>query len=198
MPVLVPRYTAEEIRHFPDDRLRYEVIRGQLFMTSAPGTWHQRAVRELQRVLQDYLELHALGEAIAAPYEVLFAEDTAVQPDLIVIQNDRAQQLDDERFNGPPSLAVEVISYSSKRTDRLEKRALYQEEGIPEYWIVDPGERRVERWTPSAREPVVLTDRLHWGGAPGVEPLEIDLVRLFEKVQAEPRDEGRGSEFGRY
>ena len=46
---LVPRYTAEEVRRFPDDRLRYEVIRGDLIVTPAPGTAHQRAVLELAR-----------------------------------------------------------------------------------------------------------------------------------------------------
>ena len=58
---------------------------------------------------------------------------------------------------GPPSLAVEVISYTSKRTDRLQKRRLYQEEGVPEYWIVDPDERRVERWRPRDETPEVLS-----------------------------------------
>jgi len=38
MSTLVPRYTAEEVRRFPDDRLRYEVIRGELVVTPAPGT----------------------------------------------------------------------------------------------------------------------------------------------------------------
>ena len=183
MATLVPRYTAEEIRNFPDRGLRYEVIRGALFVTPAPGTWHQRAVGEFQRLLHDYVERAGLGEALFAPFEVLFAPDTAVQPDVIVILRDRADQLDRERFTGRPSLAVEVISYSSKRTDRLEKRRLYQEEGIPEYWIVDCEERRVERWTPAANEPVIVTDRLHWQPAADVEPLEIDLPSVFEKVR---------------
>jgi len=62
----------------------------------------------------------------------------------------------------PPSLAVEVVSFSSKRTDRLQKRRLYHEEGVPEYWIVDPEERRVERWAPANDSPEVLTARLLW------------------------------------
>ena len=43
----VPRYTAAEVRDFPDHRVRYEVIRGELFVTPAPGLPHQRAVLEL-------------------------------------------------------------------------------------------------------------------------------------------------------
>ena len=72
MPTLVPLYTAEEIRHFPDDRLRYEVIRGELFVTPAPGIRHQRAVRDLCSTLQSYVAAHGLGEALPAPFEVEF------------------------------------------------------------------------------------------------------------------------------
>jgi len=182
MATLVPRYTAEEIRHFPDDRLRYEVIRGELFVTPAPGTAHQRAVGELYRLLQEYLERHGLGEAIIAPFEVEFAEDTAVQPDVIVILNDRADRLAAERFYGAPTLAVEVISYSSKRTDRLQKRLLYQEEAVPEYWVMDTDLRRVERWTPGAAEPELLTERLAWAPIAGIPPLPLDLPALFAKI----------------
>ena len=182
MPVQVPRYTAEEVRRFPDDRLRYEVIHGELFVTPAPGTAHQRAVLELGRRLQEYLLNHRIGEALVAPYEVEFAEDTAVQPDVLVILDDRAHQLTAERLIGPPSLAIEVVSYSSKRTDRLQKRSLYVEEGVEEYWIVDPGERRVERWRAGATEPQVLTDRLEWAPRAGVPALVIDLSALFRTI----------------
>jgi len=129
-----------------------------------------------------------------APFEVELTADSAVQPDVLVVLADRAHQLTPERLLGPLSLAVEVISYTSKRTDRLQKRRLYQEEGVPEYWIVDPEERRVERWRPADQEPEVLTDRLTWRpeevllGRPvaAAPALEIDLVaryveRMLEK-----------------
>ncbi len=182
MPAMVPQYTAEEIRRFPDDRLRYEVIRGELFVTPAPGTRHQRAVLELARALASYVEQHGIGEAIVAPYEVELADDTAVQPDVLVILGDRAAQLTPERLKGPPSLAVEVISYSSKRTDRLQKRALYMEVGVEEYWVVDCDQRHVERWRPGANAPDILTDALAWHPRPEVPPLTIDLPTLFRRV----------------
>ena len=182
MPALVPRYTAEEIRHFPDDRLRYEVIRGELLVTPAPGTPHQRAVVELLRLLQNYVERHGLGEALVAPFEVEFAVDTAVQPDLIVVLTERARHLTVERLIGPPSLAIEVVSYASKRTDRLQKRELYVAGGVDEYWIVDPELRRIERWTPGATEPEVLVKRLRWHPRRTISPLEVDLLDLFEKI----------------
>jgi Uma2 family endonuclease len=182
MSAMVPHYTAEEIRRFPDDRLRYEVIRGELFVTPAPGTRHQRAVLELVRALATYVEIHGIGEAIVAPYEVELADDTAVQPDVLVILDDRTAQLTTERLVGPPSLAVEIISYSSKRTDRLQKRALYMEVGVEEYWVVDCELRQVERWRPDADTPDVLTSALDWHPRPGVPPLTIDLSEVFRRV----------------
>ena len=182
MPTLVPSYSAAEIRGFPDDRLRYEVIRGELFVTPAPGMRHQRAVLELARRLQGYLEAHAIGEALPAPFEVEFTEDSAVQPDVIAILDTQRQRLTPERFYGPPALVLEIVSYSSKRTDRLEKRELYQAEGVPEYWVVDVDERRVERWRPTHAEPEVLTEEIAWQPAPGIPPILIDLRRLFDVV----------------
>jgi Uma2 family endonuclease len=150
MSTLVPRYTAEELRRFPDDHLRYEVIRGELVVTPAPGTAHQRAVLELARRLQEYLKRHVIGEALPAPFEVEFTEDSAVQPDILVILDPQRDRLTAARLYGPPALIVEVVSYSSKRTDRLHKRRLYSEEGVPEYWIVDTEARHIERWRPGA------------------------------------------------
>lgn len=180
--VQVPRYTAAELRRFPEDGLRYEVIHGDLFVTPAPGTVHQRAVLELGARLKAYLEAHGLGEALIAPYEVEFAKDTAVQPDVLVILNDRAHQLTRKRLMGAPSLAVEVISYSSKRTDRLQKRALYVDEGAEEYWVVDPGLARVERWRAHGNVPEVLTDRLLWAPRPDAPAFELDLGAFFRKI----------------
>jgi Uma2 family endonuclease len=182
MPSLAPRYTAAEIRTFPDHRVRYEVIRGQLFVTPAPGTRHQRAVMELARQLQDYLDAHRLGEALPAPFEVQFTDDSAVQPDVLVILESQRAALTGERFHGPPALVVEVVSYSSKRTDRLEKRTLYQTEGVPEYWIVDVDARQVERWRSAAREPEILTADLMWQPGPETAPLKIALPALFARV----------------
>ena len=182
MPLAVPRYTAEEVRRFPDDRLRYEVIRGELFVTPAPGTRHQRAVRELCQALHAYVVEHRLGEALPAPFEVEFTDDSAVQPDVLVMLEPQRERITPERLYGPPALAIEVVSYSSRRTDRLQKRQLYREEGVPEYWIVDTEARQVERWRPGAASPEIVTRALSWQPVASVPPLNIDLESLFRIV----------------
>ena len=184
MPLAIPRYTAEEVRRFPDDRLRYEVIRGELFVTPAPGTPHQRAVRELCTALHAYVVTHGLGEALPAPFEVEFTEDSAVQPDVLVTLAPQGERLTRKRLYGPPALVVEVVSYSSKRTDRLQKRQLYQEEGVPEYWIVDMDARHLERWQRGAPRAEIVTRVLSWQPVVSVPPLFIDLETLFRTVWA--------------
>jgi len=189
MASLVPRYTAAEVRKFPDGGLRYEVIRGELFVSPAPGTPHQRIVGELFARLHRYVGAQRVGEVLPGPFEIVFAKDTAVQPDILVIPNERAGQLTAKRLYGAPSLAVEVISYSSKRTDRLQKHELYRAEGVDEYWIVDPDLRRVERWRSGSEVPELLTERLVWSPKAGVPSLVISLKPLFRAARAglEPR-----------
>jgi len=182
MVAQVPRYTAAEVRTFDDRRLRFEVIGGELLVSPAPGTPHQRAVGALHAILREYVRECGLGEAFVAPFEVELAEDTAVQPDVLVLLRGQAARLTRERLLGAPALVVEVISYSSKRTDRLQKRELYQAEGVAEYWIVDPELRRVERWTPGATAPEILTERVVWQPAAGTPRLEIGLPALFDEV----------------
>lgn len=189
MAIPVPGYTAAEVRGFDNPRLRFEVIRGELLVTPAPGTLHQRVVVRLLRALHEYVERHGIGEALVAPFEVEFADDTAVQPDVLVILADRADRLEAERLYGAPSLVVEVVSYASKRVDRLQKRELYMTQGVAEYWVVDPGLRRVERWTPGSVSPELSSDRLEWCPDTNVPPLDIDLQQLFDRAH---RGLGRG------
>jgi len=182
MATLVPRYTAAEVRTFPDDRVRYEVIRGELFVTPAPRRPHQRAVIEFAIRLHQYVTSHQLGETLPAPFEVEFAEDSAVQPDVLVLLDRDAPRITEERLYGPPALVIEIVSHSSRRTDRLQKRDLYQDFSVPEYWIVDLDQRRVERWQPQSSSAEIITGTLAWRPDPTIPPLEIDLPSLFTTV----------------
>ena len=43
-----------------------------------------------------------------------------------------------------PDLTAEVISRGSWKRDRVEKKALYEQAGVAEYWIVDPDSETIE------------------------------------------------------
>jgi len=76
-------------------------------------------------------------------------------------------------------LAIEIVSPSSARGDRLVKRRLYQRQRVATYWIVDPDARLVEVWQPDDERPEIVTDVLRWRVAPDAEDLAVDLEKLF-------------------
>ena len=78
-------------------------------------------------------------------------------------------------------LAIEVLSPSTARHDRFTKRRLYQEVGIPAYWIVDPDERAFEVWTPDARFPTVERERVAWDPG-GTAAFTVELAELFRPI----------------
>jgi Uma2 family endonuclease len=173
------RLTLEELHALPDDGKRYELIDGVLFVTPSPTYGHQGIAGRLFYVLYPYAR-DAGFDAYHAAADVAFGPATCVQPDVFVIprraDGTRAQRFEDV---GRLLLSVEVISRSSSRTDRREKRDLYQREGVPVYWIIDGEHSTVEVWRPGLEAPELERERLtlHLPGA--AAPLVIDLPDLF-------------------
>jgi Uma2 family endonuclease len=56
------------------------------------------------------------------------------------------------------------------------------DERVPEYWIVDPDGRLIERWSPDDHRPEILSAMISWQPDPRVPPLEIDLPRFFAEA----------------
>ena len=121
-----------------------------------------------------------MGEAYPGG-DVCGGTDSLVIPDLLVMDLESARTGDWKRM-GTPLLVVEVLSPSSRRDDRFTKRRLYQEIGVPVYWLVDPDARAVEIWTPDAAFPVVEHASVSWHPTGAGEPLVIALPELFREV----------------
>jgi len=181
MPFCVPFYTVADVRALPDDGNRYEVIAGELLVTPAPGTKHQRVLADLFLLIGTYVKRHDLGEAWFAPLDVIFGPTTLVEPDLLFVRRDRIHIVTERELTGPPDLVVEVVSPSSARSDRGRKRALYLDEGVTEYWVVDADRQQVEVWRPGVAVQV-WSDVHPWQPDSGVEPLMVDLRAVFAGV----------------
>ena len=170
------------VRALPDDGNRYEVVDGELLVAPAPSVRHQRAVGMIYFDLTTYARATGAGETFYSPAVISTREDRLVQPDLFVVSRTlgRVKQWPDVTHL---LLAVEVLSPSTARADRLVKRRLYAEIA-DEYWIVDLDARLIERWRPGDARPEIITDRLVWQPA-DAEPFEFDLPQYFAKVNAE-------------
>ena len=182
MPQAAEVWTAEQVRALPDDDLRHEVVDGEHLVTPAPRAPHQIAVFELMRCLDPYVRRHGLGRVMHSPADLEFDAHTLLQPDLFVTSSRRVKTWQDAL---PLRLAVEVLSPSTERADRIVKRRRLQRARVPEYWIVDLDARLVERWRPGGRRPEVLEERLEWRPEPSLAPLVLDLPALFREVHAE-------------
>jgi Uma2 family endonuclease len=131
-------YTRADLEQTPDDGRRYELIDGVLVVSAAPGWKHQRATSRLLRRLMSVAP--AAFEVIVGPFGVALADDTELQPDIIV---GRVEAFT-EREIVAPALVVEVLSPSTRLIDTHVKRARFELAGIPSYWVVDPVARPAE------------------------------------------------------
>jgi Uma2 family endonuclease len=182
MPVLKREWTADDLADLPDDGQRYEVIDGELFVTPSPSLPHQQAIAELYVLLREYLSRERIGNAYFAPADVIFSPIRAVQPDVLVlplIDGRRPERYGDV---GQLLLAVEVLSASTARADRVAKRKLFRDEGVAEYWVIDLDARTVERSTPADTRVDVLIDRLEWFPVGAQSAFAMDLDDYFKRV----------------
>lgn len=172
-------WTAERVQALPPDGNKYEVVWGELLVTPAPRVAHQRVVFRLSRWIADYCDAHQLGEAFGVAADISWSEDTLVQPDIFVVAKDESFG-DDWRSVHTLELVVEVLSPSTARQDRVQKRKLYQSRGVATVWLIDIENRFVEEWTPEAMFPMRHTERVTWHPRGASVPLVAELDRLFE------------------
>ncbi|CAN5758029.1 Uma2 family endonuclease [soil metagenome] len=137
------RYTYADLATFPDDHLRREILDGDLVVNPAPTTRHQDAAIALAVGLFNYSRTNG-GKALIAPYDVLFAADNVVEPDLSFVRSDHLDQIGNKYMEGPPDLVIEISSPSTRRLELIQKKELYERFGVPEYWYVDLEAERVE------------------------------------------------------
>ncbi len=188
-------YSAQMVRAIPDDGRRYETVHGELLVTPAPIAWHQEVISRLGMRIRLFLERYPVGHLFASPADIsypvghLFASpadiswgpDILVQPDLFVVQMDQAKKMEWSQMKDL-LLAVEVLSPSTARYDRFTKRRLYQDIGIPLYWIVDLNAKCVEIWKPDQLFPEVAAESVTWSPTGVSDELIVGMEELFRPL----------------
>jgi Uma2 family endonuclease len=133
-----PRTIMEVYKMLPEGTLA-ELINGQLFMSPAPSTIHQRVSRKVLLRLEQFVEIHQLGEIFIAPYDVYLDEEkNAVQPDISFVSMQSSSIVKAHGIVGVPDLVVEFLLPGNNKYDLTTKRDLYEKFGVKEYWIIDP------------------------------------------------------------
>jgi len=138
--------TYRDYEALPADGRRYELHEGELSVTAAPGVPHQRLVGALFRLLSEYVIARGLGEVFVSPVDCIFSDTTVLQPDVLYLAADRSALASTRGIEGPPTLAVEILSPGTLSIDRGVKLQLYARYGVPHYWIIDPEGRGIEAY----------------------------------------------------
>ena len=181
-------YTIEDIYALPDGE-RAELIDGQIYYMAPPTRTHQRNVTELTVVIHEYIKKnHGKCEVNVSPFAVFLDSlkdktQNYVEPDISVICDN--EKLDDKGCHGSPDWVIEVVSPSSRRLDYGRKQALYLENAVKEYWVVDAARQTVtvynlmDDWIPSIYG---FADKVRAGLFEG---LEIDFTEMKKFVGGE-------------
>jgi len=137
------RWNYEEYYCLDDDQ-RHEIIDGNLLMAPSPDMWHQSWVGELYTVIRNQVQRQKMGKVFLAPFDVVLDAENTVQPDLIFVATANLGIIQPRAIFGTPNLLVELVSPSSVRRDRYDKKDLYARFGVQEYWIGDPANKSLE------------------------------------------------------
>ena len=149
-------WTYQDYAALPDDGKRYEIHDGELCEMTGPTLLHQTALFKLAKVVDAHVTARNLGRVVVAPFDVILSdtpgETTILQPDILFVDQSHREALKMHGMQGPPTLAIEILSPSTAVMDHGRKRALYARYGVPHLWFVDPIARDIEALTLGAGE----------------------------------------------
>lgn len=137
-------YTVNDILNMPDGE-RAELINNQIYNMAPPSRVHQKYVTFFTKVISNHIDKNdGQCEIYPAPFGVFIDDGDSsvekyknyVEPDISVICD--KGKLKDDGCHGAPDWIIEIVSPSSRRLDYYQKLALYQKNGVREYWIIDP------------------------------------------------------------
>ena len=136
------KLTYDDYVLLPDDGNQHEIIDGRHYRNAAPSPRHQTVSRLIQFQLMEQIEIPGHGQVFNAPIDVQFDDFNVVQPDIVVVMNSN-RIVTPTKIKGVPYLVVEILSPSTRDRDLQLKKQLYEQNAVPEYWIVDTDNQNI-------------------------------------------------------
>ncbi len=176
------RWTENEYFRLPDTNHPVELSNGRLVIPEMPGDDHQNAITNLLVAIYLFVHNKGLGRVCPSPLPVRLWKDHIREPDIIFMSKSHSRRIR-KKYWGVPDLAVEAISKSTEKVDRVEKFAEYAQAGISEYWIVDTINQTIEVYTLEQKNYVLLGK---WGmgetaHSKVIEGFEVKVDTVMEK-----------------
>ena len=141
---LVKQYTLEEFWALPEpeDRSRYELIGGCLFMVPPPDWPHDDVDARLNESLVLFLQSHESPGVVYHPQAPIYANDTYLEPDMMYVSNELREKMGKRRTSA--DIVFEYLSKSSATYDQTTKADTYLALGVQELWLVDSDNVTIE------------------------------------------------------
>lgn len=120
-----------------------DLIDGVIYLASPENLGHNQLKLWLSTLLDLYNQHRQLGLVLADKFAFRLSDRTSPEPDLAFVRKDRLHLVNEGRgyMDGPPDLAVEIVSPDSVDRDYEDKRQRYEEAGVREYWVINPMEQ---------------------------------------------------------
>ena len=145
-------FTQKKFKHWLDERPKsdinhYELLRGRIIMNPPAGWPHGTVESNIHTPLSTFVRTHKLGIILGSSAGYDFPSGDTVEPDISFISAARfaagPEPQPGKFVRIVPNLTIEILSPATAQRDRTEKKSIYEENGVEEYWIVDTKRREV-------------------------------------------------------
>jgi Uma2 family endonuclease len=135
-------YTFEEFLDLIPDGEKADLLDGAIYVASPDNTDAADLMTWLAVILGGFVAAKDLGKIYIARVAYRIGEKRGPEPDIGFVPKELEQNRRRGFIDGPPMLAIEIVSPDSVSRDYIQKRATYEQAGVREYWILDPDENR--------------------------------------------------------
>jgi Uma2 family endonuclease len=136
--------TVKEFYALVEDGMKADLIDGVIYMASPDSLTHNQLGGFLYSLMLGYSEIKDLGKVFVSRFAFVLSPLRAPEPDVAFVKKDRLNLVHEGGMEGGPDIAVEIVSRESRQRDYVQKKQLYQEANVSEYWLIDPLQRRAE------------------------------------------------------
>lgn len=144
-PSQFARFVAE--RASRGDLHKYELLNGRIIMNPPSGWPHGEETANVVFLLKKFSNARRAGRVFESSQGFQLPSGDIIGPDVSFVSHRRWKTFDPPEhgkfLRGVPDLVVEVHSPSTRRVDLGDKRAIYEANGVPEYWLVDSPAQRI-------------------------------------------------------
>lgn len=174
--------TVEQFERLPQpEDHRAELDEGELIEVTFPTPKHNRVLRIIGRLLEDFALKSGAGEVFPSDTGYVLGDGTLRGPDVSFITAERARALDPNRnIPGAPDLAIEVVSPTDTISAMRRKVRQYLEAGARVVWVIDPDAREAQVYTNATAPPVILAAQDHLKCPELLPGFQIAVSALFD------------------